>query len=362
MACYDSENARHVDRIRAISFREARDAGADFITRSWVAKRLNRSEQFVKMNWQRDPYHCNMVQDPQLGSRTLSDQSKEIIKRDVGKQKRSVRVLTKILENERGKVRSHMTVFRELRRMGMKPFHVIRKPLLSEDARENRLWFANFLKDWDEEDALHLAPSDEFYVYSLRRPNHQNDRVWALSPKDIDDDERFRGLPQAPACIGIFVVFTAKTILWVMKEDGAKWNGEYFRSILSDHVIPFLKNPQNVISVTDVTFLHDKAPCCKALATQALLRESGVDFFSSSEWPGSSPDLNPAEHIGAIIKDGVEDHLRRGGDHSQAALRQAIDAVLTGMRGNTDLFERLLCSYPARIKAVFEADGGPTDY
>jgi hypothetical protein len=42
MACYDSEKARHVDRIRAISFREARDAGADFITRSWVAKRLNQ--------------------------------------------------------------------------------------------------------------------------------------------------------------------------------------------------------------------------------------------------------------------------------------------------------------------------------
>ncbi|CAG0897627.1 unnamed protein product, partial [Cyprideis torosa] len=146
MACYDSEKARHVDRIRAISFREARDAGADFITRSWVAKRLNRSEQFVKMNWQRDPYHCDMVHGPQLGSRTLSDQSKEIIKREVGKQKRSVRVLTKILENERGKVRSHMTVFREFRRMGMKPFHVIRKPLLSEDARENRLWFANLIR------------------------------------------------------------------------------------------------------------------------------------------------------------------------------------------------------------------------
>ena len=362
MAQYDSEEARHVDRIRVIAFHAARDAGAEFITRSWVAKRLNRSENFVQRNWNGDPYNCETKQPPAIGSRTLSDQSKQILPRQVGKQKRSVRCLPKILEDERNKVRSHMTVSRELRRMGLKPFHVIRKPLLSEDARGNRLWFANFLKAWDEDDALHLAPSDEFYVYSLRRPNHQNDRVWAVSPTDIDDDdERFRGLPQAPACIGIFVMFTAKAILWVIKEDGAKWNGESFRSVLSDHVIPFLKDRQNVISVSDVTFLHDNAPCCKALATQALLRESGIDFFSSSEWPGSSPDLNPAEHIGAIIKDRVEDYLRRGGDNSHAALRQAIEPALTEMRGNTELFERL-CSYPPRIKAVFESRGRPTDY
>ena len=89
---------------------------------------------------------------------------------------------------------------------------------------------------------------------------------------------------------------------------------------------------------------------------------SNSSAFPRRGRPGSSPDLNPAEHIGAIIKDGVEDHLRRGGDHSQAALCQAIDAVLTGMRGNAELFELLLCSYPARIKAVLEGNGGPTDY
>ena len=50
------------------------------------------------------------------------------------------------------------------------------------------------------------------------------------------------------------------------------------------------------------------------------------------------------------VLDGVED------------LCQAIDAVLTGMRGNAELFERLLCLYAARIKAVLEANGGPTDH
>ncbi|CAG0906282.1 unnamed protein product [Cyprideis torosa] len=87
-------------------------------------------------------------------------------------------------------------------------------------------------------------------------------------------------------------------MLWVVKEAGTSWTGEYFRTVLTEHVIPFLKNPNNVISVEEVTFLHDKAPCFKALATQQLMRESGIDFFSNSEWPGASPDLNPTEHLG----------------------------------------------------------------
>ena len=63
--------------------------------------------------------------------------------------------------------------------------------------------------------------------------------------------------------------FTAKTMMWVTKEKGQSWDGTYFREqILVKHVIPFLKNENNVLSVDEVTFLHDKAPCFKAIATQ----------------------------------------------------------------------------------------------
>lgn len=54
----DSEEKRFVDRIRAITFREAKEAGAAFITRQWVAQLIGRSEEFVKNNWRRDPHDC----------------------------------------------------------------------------------------------------------------------------------------------------------------------------------------------------------------------------------------------------------------------------------------------------------------
>ncbi len=63
------------------------------------------------------------------------------------------------------------------------------------------------------------------------------------------------------------MIFTAKRMNWVIKEKGQSWDGQYFRETISEnHVIPFLKNEDNVIDVNQVTFVHDKAPshvsCC----------------------------------------------------------------------------------------------------
>ncbi|CAG0890621.1 unnamed protein product, partial [Cyprideis torosa] len=82
MAFADSEKLRFVDRIRAITFREARDAGASFISRSWIANHIKRSETFVKKNWMRNPYECELNTEPIGAPRALSFESKEINRRE----------------------------------------------------------------------------------------------------------------------------------------------------------------------------------------------------------------------------------------------------------------------------------------
>ena len=80
---------------------------------------------------------------------------------------------------------------------------------------QDRLWLCDWLSEWTEEDFLHLAPSDEVFIYSMCKPNYQNDRVWAKNKDDIADDERYHELVRNPSCIGIFVIFTAKKLMWV---------------------------------------------------------------------------------------------------------------------------------------------------
>ena len=66
-----------------------------------------------------------------------------------------------------------------------------------------------------------------------------------------------------------------------------------------------MKDINCVVDPTKAIFLHDRAPCMKALETQ-LLKSNDIDFFDNSEWPGNSPDLNPAEGLGAILMDRID--------------------------------------------------------
>jgi len=106
-----------------------------------------------------------------------------------------------------------------------------------------------------------------------------------------------------------------------------------------------------VLDVQEVCFLHDKAPCFKARGNtrlQELLRESGIDFFNNSEWPGSSSDLNPAKDLGAIIKDRVEDRMLNEegrGRYSHQTLLSNLQTILRDLEHDSELFAELLLSF-----------------
>jgi transposase len=361
----DSEQRRQIDRIMAVAFRLARDDGANFINRKWVAEKLGRSMQWVTDNWNKSPQECS-TQFGEGRPQQLSQESRNIVAESSNKQRKSHRQVAQEILQRRGKRVTHMTVFNYRQREGLKPFHVIARPLKTQTHIEDRLWLCDWLSEWDEEDFLHLAPSDEFFVYAIRKPNFQNDRIWAKSIDDISEDERYRDIVRNPTCIGIFVMFTAKKLMWVLKEKGESWDGGYFREkILAERVIPFLNDPENVLLVGEAIFLHDKAPCMRAKATQHLLKQNGVDFWGNDIWPGNSPDLNPAEHIGAIIKDEVEAKMIQEhgpGRYSVETLKKNLIEVLESLEDKTELFENLLCSYPSRLKAVRDARGQHTDY
>ncbi|CAF1253854.1 unnamed protein product [Didymodactylos carnosus] len=161
-------------------------------------------------------------------------------------------------------------------------------------------------------------------------------------------------------------MFTAKKLLWVLKEDGQSWDGAYFRKIiLQKHVIPFLRNPINVIDTNEVIFLHDKAPCMKANATQHILEDEDVNFWGNSIWPGNDPDMNPAENIGAIIKDKVEelmtseDHRDR---HNYDVFKTNLENTLKDLEDDADLFIDLLRFMRKRFGALEAAREGHTRF
>ena len=155
-------------------------------------------------------------------------------------------------------------------------------------------------------------------------------------------------------------------MMWAIKPLGQSWDGDYFQEkIMMELIIPFLQDPQNLLNVTQITFLHDKAPCMKALQTKNLLKDNNIDFFGNEKWPSNSPNPKACENVGSIFKDGVEKRMLSeplATRHSCTKMEEHIDAVLQGMEFNTELFESLLSSYHSRLQAVRDSNGGNTDY
>ena len=112
-----------------------------------------------------------------------------------------------------------------------------------------------------------------------------------------------------------------------------------------------------------MTFLHDCAGCFRALETQKLLEDQKLDCFRSSgygRWPGNSPDLNPAENIGAILKDRVEDVLLTlpdGEQNNREGLVRIIINELEELKGEQELFQKLLKLFRTRLNLMKAADG-----
>ena len=86
----------------------------------------------------------------------------------------------------------------------------------------------------------------------------------------------------------------------------------------------------------------------KANATQRLLQDEGVKFWGHLICPGKSPDMNPPENIGAIIKDKVEELIVSEdcqNRYSYNVVETNIENALRNVEDDTEFFFiDLLCS------------------
>jgi hypothetical protein len=97
-----SEQNRMIHRIRAITYREARDSGADFITKKWVTMRLGRSESWVTRNW-RKTYKEILTHFGKGRPQIMSQESKSIVLEASNRRRKSNSVLSQDIASKRGK-------------------------------------------------------------------------------------------------------------------------------------------------------------------------------------------------------------------------------------------------------------------
>jgi hypothetical protein len=133
--------------------------------------------------------------------------------------------------------------------------------------------------------------------------------------------------------------------------------GNYTAANYQRHIIPLLTQfvHQQEALFSPHTVIQDNAPSHSARTTQERFQQLGITLESH---PPSSPDLNCAENVIGSIKHRVETQQRycttRGA--VREAIRNAYDSI------PQEWIKECVNSMPRRIRAVLDAQGGPTRY
>ena len=145
------------------------------------------------------------------------------------------------------------------------------------------------------DDVNKILFSDEKLLTVEEATNRQNDRILATTSKDIPEELKYIDRVQKPRSIMVWGrsdrEFKNKSHFYSKR---SKINSETYRNLILETEI---KNAgPRLFKNEDWIFQQDSSPAHASNATQSWLKEQNIDFLSKTEWPPSSPDLNPLDY------------------------------------------------------------------
>jgi transposase len=242
------------------------------------------------------------------------------------------------------------TVRRALREQGMGAVEKTKKPMLTRKQIKNRLTFAKAHQFWTKDDWRRVVYTDESKINRF----NSDGRLWAwirdsaeLQPRQVKMNVKHGG-----GCIMVWGCILAHGPGYLCQIEGTM-DQHVYKEILSTHLLQSLEyyriNPKKII------LQQDNDPKHTAKSVQEWLADQPFKVLS---WPSQSPDLNPIEHIWALVK-------RRLCEYESAPtglldLWERVEQVWDKLTKEDCL--KVIDSMPDRIQAVLSAEGRWTDY
>ena len=237
--------------------------------------------------------------------------------------------------------------------LGLRPYKRRKVDGLKLQQRQARLERSKaLLRRYAEKDVDRIVFSDEKLFVMEEHLNAQNDRVYAAAFEDIPEQIRTAQRFQKPGSVMVWGAMSS----WgkfplVFVEPGVKVNAAYYRETILER---YLKaEAQRVFGQGQWTFQQDSAPAHKAKITQDWCRAEIPDFIQSSEWPPSSPDLNPLDYsIWGILEARVN-----------AVQHPSLDSLKKHLRAEwrkltLSIVRNSIASWRRRLQAVVKKRGG----
>jgi transposase len=250
---------------------------------------------------------------------------------------------------------SASTVRRAFLEAGLGSFEKEKRPAISAKNAKKRLQFAKKYRDWTVHDWRHVVFSDETKINRF----NSDGRVWgwkrhgqSRQKKDVKETAKHGG-----GSIMVWSSISDAGVGWLVRIEG-NMDKELYLQILQDD----LEKNMNLAAESmgqdrsKMIFQQDNDPKHTSKVVQNYLKT--VDF-KTLDHPPQSPDLNPIEHMWALVKRRLNEY-----DTPPSGINELYDRVCEIWYKKITLNEvyNVIDSMPRRLEAVIKAKGYWTKY
>jgi transposase len=225
-----------------------------------------------------------------------------------------------------------------------------RKPLLTEENKENRYKFAKKYKSYSFFDWKTIIWSDESkfsLINTNKKEYYWKEKSSPLEESNIKKTKKFGGGGiMAWGCI------TPYGVGELVRLDG-KIDSKKYIDVLSNGLMKTLEKYE--LNPKRVKFMQDNAPIHKAKGTIEWLKINKIKVL---DWPAQSPDLNPIENLWGIIDKKVRKSKQNicNVDDLWEVVRNEWNSI------DEETLRSLYLSMTSRISDLYDSKGGYTRY
>jgi transposase len=242
------------------------------------------------------------------------------------------------------------TVRNVLHEAGLGAVEKEEKPKLSPKNVKARLEFARSHRYWTVEDWKGVIWSDETKI--SRFCSDGRSWCWVRDGEGRQPHHVKETVKHGGGSIMIWGCMTAHGPGFMCRIEGTM-DQHLYKQILGGELLQTIS--WYGMNINEVIFQHDNDPKHKARSVQEWLNEQPFDVLP---WPPQSPDLNPIEHLWALLKRRLNQYERP--PNGMAELWERVQEQWEKIDKEACL--RLIESMPRRIAAVLKAKGRWTDY
>lgn len=243
---------------------------------------------------------------------------------------------------------SRRTASRRIRESEIRYRVAAKKFQLSEEGKQARLLFAlnhiyNEPRFWEnvvfsDEKTFQSASNGTVHVY--RPAGRRYDELY------INNSDR-----QGRFSISIWGWISYHDAGMCYRING-RLNSQVYIHILENVMLPSV---QHVFPENDFIYQQDNCPVHTANAVSQWFQEHNIEVL---QWVAKSADINPIENVWAEMAKSMARVRFRNREELWEAIENSWEALLH----KPNYFKKLVLSVPRRLRAVIDANGGPTKY